>query len=92
MSRKTISPFIRFATLFTGVRHVCALTSYAKLKNFVLIPLFIDDESHDENDEESDDEQTYLDKLLDSSEKQPQPVKKVHSDLALVPPPPMDEE
>ena len=48
MSRKTIFPFIRFVTLFTGVRHVYALTSYAKLKNFVLIPLFIDDESDDE--------------------------------------------
>ena len=55
VSRKTIFPFIRFVTLFTGVRHVCASTSYAKLKNFVLIPLFIDDESHDEgSDDEGD--------------------------------------
>ena len=55
MSLKTIFPFIRFVTLFTGVRHVCALTSYAKMKNFVLIPICIDDENHDEgSDDEGD--------------------------------------
>ena len=55
MSRKTIFPFIRLVTLFTGVPHVYALTRFAKLKNFVLIPLFIGDESDDEgSDDDSD--------------------------------------
>ena len=66
MSRKTIFPFIQFFTLFTNVRHVYALTRYAKLKNSVLIPLFIDDESRDEG---SDDDDEGDRRIVDSSRK-----------------------